>query len=86
MPKMKLDAEMLRVESFAASPGQAAMGTVHARQEAVDAAKTPGRLDTCYPGLCTCDGLPTCDPSGCFPCPATNPAPALADGNHVPII
>ena len=78
---MKLRVEELSVESFEVASGKrAGEGTVHARQDdlvgaanTVDVAKTPGRLDTCYPGLCTCDGLPTCDVSGCYPCPASDP-------------
>lgn len=74
MRKMKLDAETLAVQSFETSTnGAGAAGTVHARQDAVGEPKTPGRLGTCYPGICTCDGLPTCDVSGCYPCPPSDP-------------
>lgn len=87
MRKMKLDTEMLAVESFATSPGEvAAAGTVHGRQDAVDVPRTPGRLGTCLPGYCTCDGQTTCDYSGCIACPNPQPAPALGEGIHVPII
>lgn len=88
MRTLKLDVDLLAVESFDVSPDFAdGAGTVHARQDAADGAeKLPqtqdfGRLGTCLPGYCTCDGLSTCDHSGCFQCPASDPmiCPAGAD-------
>lgn len=94
MRKMKLQAEALAVESFEISPGEAgAAGTIHARQgdaAGVEEPKTPGRLGTCFPGICTCDGLPTCDYTGCIPCPAPVSSgcmsPPLIEGQNVPVV
>lgn len=89
MKKLKLEMDGLAVESFDVSPDCAGgAGTVHARQDAADggAEQLPetqdfGRLGTCLPGYCTCDGLSTCDYSGCYECPPSDPrnCPAGAD-------
>lgn len=75
MKKLRLDVEELAVESFDVSPDRPdGEGTVHGRQDKLDGyPKTNDRLGTCLPGVCTCDGLSTCDHSGCYECPASDP-------------
>lgn len=81
MKKIRLSVDELDVASFevAAAP-VAGAGTVHGRGGGLaEAEKTPGRLGTCFPGICTCDGLETCDQSGCYACPASDPIICRAD-------
>ena len=78
--KMKLRLDALQVESFELSPHAAgAPGTVRGQESMADAGTKvpPTQEQTCWtmvcglPGLCTCDGGPTCDISGCYACKQT---------------
>jgi len=77
------------VETFSTTrETAAAMGTVHGRQDVAGVPQTNDRLGTCLPGVCTCDGQPTCDYSGCIACPATAPRATIpaGEGQNVPVI
>lgn len=81
--KMKLRLEALEVESFEPAPaGAGALGTVRAHADTADAPNVAVTdAQTCWtgvcpglPGICTCDGGPTCDVSGCYACKQTQAA------------